>query len=130
MPPDVQIKGLLRKKYYKEAIYLVEELDAEGELTKEMLSFVLAQVGFLLLFDLQFEDAVNHFLLPETMRSSDIFPFIVHDPNRWSQVLTSILHSLFNLCFSCDLITCSGGSSHTLMEWLITKISVCHCYFP
>lgn len=109
---------------------MVEELEAEGELTKEMLSFVHAQVGFLLLFDLQFEEAVNHFLLSETMRPSEIFPFIVQDPNRWSQVVTAVMHSLFNLCFFCDLITCSGGSSYMLMQWLITKIFVCYCYFP
>ncbi|KAL5985479.1 hypothetical protein ACLOJK_027463 [Asimina triloba] len=55
---EEQIKDLLRKKNFKEAIHLVEELDGEGEMSKEMLSFVHAQVGFLLLFDLHFEDAV------------------------------------------------------------------------
>ncbi|KAJ4969377.1 hypothetical protein NE237_016078 [Protea cynaroides] len=79
-----QIKDLLRKKNFKEAISLVEELECEGELTKEMLSFVHAQVGFLLLFDLHFEEAVNHFLQSETMEPSEIFPFIMRDPNRWS----------------------------------------------
>lgn len=63
---------------------LVEELHTEGEITKEMLSFVHAQVGFLLLFDLHFEEAVNHFLLSETMQPSELFPFIMRDPNRWS----------------------------------------------
>ncbi|KAL2525163.1 Vacuolar sorting protein 39 [Abeliophyllum distichum] len=81
---EEQIKDLLRKKNFKEAISLVEELQNDGELTKEMLSFVHAQVGFLLLFDLHFEEAVDHFLLSETMQPSELFPFIMRDPNRWT----------------------------------------------
>ncbi|PSS09434.1 Transforming growth factor-beta receptor-associated protein [Actinidia chinensis var. chinensis] len=84
VPSEEQIKDLLRKKNFQEAISLVEELQGEGEMTKEMLSFVHAQVGFLLLFDLHFEEAVNHFLLSETMQPSEVFPFIMRDPNRWS----------------------------------------------
>lgn len=84
MPSEGQIRDLLRKKNFKEAITLVEELESEGEMTKEMLSFVHAQVGFLLLFDLHFEEAVDHFLQSETMQPSEIFPFIMRDPNRWS----------------------------------------------
>ncbi|XP_020106961.1 transforming growth factor-beta receptor-associated protein 1 isoform X2 [Ananas comosus] len=84
---EEQIKSLLRKKKFTEAICLVEELESDGEMTKDMLSFVHAQVGFLLLFDLRFEDAVNHFLLSETMQPSEIFPFIMRDPNRWSQLV-------------------------------------------
>ncbi|KAJ4954459.1 hypothetical protein NE237_011242 [Protea cynaroides] len=82
--PEEQIKDLLKKKNFKEAISLVEELECEGEMTKEMLSFVHAQVGFLLLFDLHFEEAVNHFLQSETMEPSEVFSFIMRDPNRWS----------------------------------------------
>ncbi|KAJ0081828.1 hypothetical protein Patl1_11772 [Pistacia atlantica] len=81
---EEQIKDLLRKKDFKEAISLVEELECEGEISKEMLSFVHAQVGFLLLFDLHFEEAVDHFLRSETMQPSEVFPFIMRDPNRWS----------------------------------------------
>uniref|UniRef100_A0A2P2LMP1 CNH domain-containing protein n=1 Tax=Rhizophora mucronata TaxID=61149 RepID=A0A2P2LMP1_RHIMU len=84
VPSEEQIKDLLRKKSFKEAISLVEELECEGEMSKEMLSFVHAQVGFLLLFGLHFEEAVNHFLQSETMQPSEIFPFIMRDPNRWS----------------------------------------------
>ncbi|KAG9458271.1 hypothetical protein H6P81_002779 [Aristolochia fimbriata] len=84
---EEQIKDLLRTKSFKEAISLVEELESEGELTKEMLSFVHAQVGFLLVFDLHFEDAVNHFLLSETMEPSEVFPFVMRDPNPWSQLV-------------------------------------------
>ncbi|KAM1571196.1 hypothetical protein ACFX10_036115 [Malus domestica] len=84
LPSEEQIKDLLRKKNFKEAISLVEDLDCEGELSKDMLSFVHAQVGFLLLFDLHFEEAVNHFLQSETMQPSEVFPFIMRDPNRWS----------------------------------------------
>ncbi|KAM7505638.1 hypothetical protein LguiB_004542 [Lonicera macranthoides] len=82
--PEEQIKYLLRKKNFQEAVSLVEEFQNEGEVTNEMLSFVHAQVGFLLLFDLHFEEAVNHFLLSETMQPSEVFPFIMRDPNRWS----------------------------------------------
>ncbi|CAL0324401.1 unnamed protein product [Lupinus luteus] len=81
---EEQIKDLLRKKNYKGAISLVEELESEGEMSKDLLSFVHAQVGFLLLFDLHFEEAVDHFLLSETMQPSEVFPFIMRDPNRWS----------------------------------------------
>ncbi|KAM2042803.1 hypothetical protein ACFX16_036455 [Malus domestica] len=84
LPSEEQIKDLLRKKNFKEAISLVEDLECEGELSKDMLSFVHAQVGFLLLFDLHFEEAVNHFLQSETMQPSEVFPFIMRDPNRWS----------------------------------------------
>ncbi|KAJ4702603.1 transforming growth factor-beta receptor-associated protein 1 [Melia azedarach] len=84
VPSEEQIKDLLRKKDFKEAISLAEELECEGEMAKEMLSFVHAQVGFLLLFDLHFEEAVNHFLQSETMQPSEVFPFIMRDPNRWS----------------------------------------------
>lgn len=81
---EEQIKDLLRKKCFKEAIFLVEELENDGEMTKEMLSFVHAQVGFLLLFDLHFKEAVDHFLLSESMQPSELFPFIMPDPNRWT----------------------------------------------
>ncbi|CAB4276672.1 unnamed protein product [Prunus armeniaca] len=72
LPSEEQIKDLLRKKNFKEAISLVEELECEGELSKDMLSFVHAQVGFLLLFDLHFEEAVNHFLQSEAMQPSEV----------------------------------------------------------
>uniref|UniRef100_A0A7N0VGU3 CNH domain-containing protein n=1 Tax=Kalanchoe fedtschenkoi TaxID=63787 RepID=A0A7N0VGU3_KALFE len=84
VPSDEQIKDLLRKKNFSEAVCLVEELEMEGEMTKEMLSSVHAQVGFLLLFDLHFEEAIDHFLKSETMHPSEVFPFIMRDPNRWS----------------------------------------------
>ncbi|KAK1425103.1 hypothetical protein QVD17_20448 [Tagetes erecta] len=84
VPSEEQIKDLLRKKDFKEAISLAKELHEDGEITKETLSLVHAQVGFLLMFDLHFEEAVNHFLLSETMQPSEIFPFIMPDPNRWS----------------------------------------------
>ncbi|KAH1241634.1 Vacuolar sorting protein 3 [Glycine max] len=84
LPSVEQIKDLLRKKNYKGAISLVEELESEGEMSKDLLSFVHAQVGFLLLFDLHFKEAVDHFLLSETMQPSEVFPFIMRDPNRWS----------------------------------------------
>ncbi|XP_016475149.2 vacuolar sorting protein 3 [Nicotiana tabacum] len=84
VPCEEQIKDLLRKKNFREAISLVEELQNEGEMTREMLSFVHAQVGFLLLLDLHFEEAVDHFLLSEIMEPSELFPFITRDPNRWS----------------------------------------------
>ncbi|RLN28039.1 transforming growth factor-beta receptor-associated protein 1 [Panicum miliaceum] len=82
-----QIKASLRRKNYKEAISLLEEFETDGEISKDMISFVHAQLGFLLFFDLRFEDAVNHFLLSETMKPSEIFPFIMRDPNRWSDLV-------------------------------------------
>ncbi|KAK9051478.1 hypothetical protein SSX86_028105 [Deinandra increscens subsp. villosa] len=84
VPSEEQIKDFLIKKDFKEAISLVDELYNDGEISKETLSFVHAQVGFLLMFDLHFEEAVNHFLLSEMMQPSEIFPFIMPDPNRWS----------------------------------------------
>ncbi|CAN0929151.1 Vacuolar sorting protein 3 [Linum grandiflorum] len=84
VPNEEQIKDLLRKKNFKEAMSLVEELECEGEIGNEMLSFIHALVGFQLLFDLHFEEAVEHFLQSETMQPSEIFPFILRDPNRWS----------------------------------------------
>ncbi|ESQ34501.1 hypothetical protein EUTSA_v10006692mg [Eutrema salsugineum] len=84
VPYEEQIKDLMRKKRYREAISLVEELDSEGEISKEMLSFLHAQIGYLLLFDLRFEEAVDQFLKSEKMEPSEVFPFIMRDPNRWS----------------------------------------------
>ncbi|KAK1314503.1 hypothetical protein QJS10_CPA06g01500 [Acorus calamus] len=84
---EEQIKYLLRKKNFKETVCLIQELEDEGELSKEMLSFVHAQLGFLLVFELHFEDAVNHFLQAETMQPSEVFPFIMRDPNRWSYLV-------------------------------------------
>ncbi|KAL9224802.1 hypothetical protein vseg_000803 [Gypsophila vaccaria] len=84
VPYEEQLKDLLRKKNFKEAISLVEELEAEGDMSSEMASFVRAQVGFLLLFDLHFKEAVDQFLLSDTMQPSEIFPFVIRDPNRWS----------------------------------------------
>ncbi|XP_022927318.1 transforming growth factor-beta receptor-associated protein 1 [Cucurbita moschata] len=87
VPCDEQIKDLLRRKNFKEAISLAEDLECAGEMSKDMLYFVHAQIGFLLLFDLQFEEAVNHFLQSETMQPSEIFPFVMKDPNRWSLLI-------------------------------------------
>lgn len=81
---EEQIKDLLRKKSFKEAISLLEELENDCEMTRDRLSFVHAQVGFLLLFDLHFKEAVDHFLRSETMQPSEVFPFIMPDPNRWT----------------------------------------------
>lgn len=92
VPYEEQIKDLLRKKNFKEAISLVEELESDGEMTKEMLSFVYAQVGFLLLFDLHFEEAVDYFLQSEAMQPSELFPFIMRDPNRWSLLVCLLIY--------------------------------------
>ncbi|PKA64379.1 hypothetical protein AXF42_Ash009601 [Apostasia shenzhenica] len=85
--PEEQIKDMLRKKHYKETICLLEEFESEGDITRQMLSFVHAQLGFLLLFDLHFEDAIDHFLLSESMDPSEVFPFLMRDPNRWSHLV-------------------------------------------
>lgn len=99
LPLEEQIKDLLRKKKYNEAILLVEELEAEGEISSDFLSFVHAQVGFLLLFDLHFEEAVDHFLLSETMQPSEVFPFIMRDPNRWSLLVLLCLYIPLDLFY-------------------------------
>lgn len=104
VPWEAQIKDLLRKKCFKEAISLVEELQSEGEMTKEMVSFIHAQVGFLLLFDLQFEEAVNHFLLSETMLPSELFPFIMRDPNRWSLLVFANASLIMNFPFGLGFV--------------------------
>lgn len=111
VPLEEQIKDLLRKKNFREAISLVEELRNEGEMTRETLSFVHAQVGFLLLFDLRFEEAVDHFLLSETMEPSELFPFIMRDPNRWSlSVCTgvSVIVLCMHLCFNAGISNFHG----------------------
>ena len=73
-----------QEKELQGSISLVEDLENDGEITKEMLSFVHAQVGFVLLFDLHFKEAVDHFLLSENMQPSELFPFIMPDPNCWT----------------------------------------------
>ena len=93
-----QIKASLRRKNYKEAISLLEEFESDGEISKEMISFVHAQLGFLLFFDLRFEDAVNHFLLSETMQPSEVFPFIMREPNRWSDLVRYIATWYLGYC--------------------------------
>lgn len=80
---------------------MAEELEYDGEMSKDMLSFVHAQVGFLLLFDLHFEEAVNHFLHSETMQPSEVFPFIMRDPNRWS-LLVYVLLMFMVVVFICN----------------------------
>lgn len=100
VPFEEQIKDLLRKKRYREAISLVEELDSQGEISKEMLSFLHAQIGYLLLFDLRFEEAVNQFLKSEKMEPSEVFPFIMRDPNRWSLVVYFFLGSWHLVIYS------------------------------
>ncbi|KAJ3683189.1 hypothetical protein LUZ60_013416 [Juncus effusus] len=82
-----QIKALLRNKKYETAISLSEGLMSDGEITKNTLSFVHAQIGFLLFFDLRFKEAVDHFLSSENLEPSEIFPFIMRDPNRWSELV-------------------------------------------
>ncbi|KAJ1704228.1 hypothetical protein LUZ63_004007 [Rhynchospora breviuscula] len=84
---DEQIKALLKKSRYREAISLSVSLELDGEITKRTLSFVHAQVGFLLFFDLRFEEAVDHFLLSEEMDPSEVFPFIMQE-NRWSRLVS------------------------------------------
>lgn len=88
---------------------MVEELEYEGEMSNEMLSFVHAQVGFLLLFDLHFEEAVNHFLQSETMQPSEVFPFIMRDPNRRSL----LVYLTLTLLVVFIIIVPSSGSDYS-----------------
>lgn len=114
MPPEEQIKDLFRKKNFEEAISLVHELESEGEIDKDLVSFVHAQAGFLLLFDLHFEQAVDHFLLSETMHPSEVFPFIMRDPNRWSLLVRANrgLYVRWSFgCFFLDLFNLRKGKA-------------------
>ncbi|KAG8385151.1 hypothetical protein BUALT_Bualt03G0011900 [Buddleja alternifolia] len=113
---EEQIKDLLRKKNFKEAISLVDELENEGEMTKEMLCFVHAQVGFLLLFDLHFKEAVDHFLLSETMQPSELFPFIMRDPNRWTLLRGGLPIRTKKL--KCKALVCMVGPGRSLEAWV------------
>lgn len=98
----------------------MEELEDDCEMSKDMLSFVRAQVGFLLLFDLHFEEAVNHFLQSETMQPSEVFPFIMRDPNRWSllvyfflmSMVVLFVHTIQDCSTSCYLIVLSINSAY------------------
>ncbi|KAK8633456.1 hypothetical protein V6N13_014302 [Hibiscus sabdariffa] len=69
---------------HSRAITLVEEFEFEGQLSKEVISLFHAQVGFLFLFNLHFEEAVDDFLKSKAMQPSEVFPFIMRDPNRSS----------------------------------------------
>lgn len=126
VPPEEQIKELLRKKLFKEAIFLVEELHCEGEITNEMVSFVHAQVGFLLLFDLHFKEAVDHFLLSEHMHPSEVFPFIMGDPNRWSLLVCVTSFVLIGFTCSSSKLVCKGafGVDYILFFGLLTCLLV------
>lgn len=89
-----------------------------------MLSFVHAQVGFLLLFDLRFEEAVNHFLQSETMQPSEIFPFIMRDPNRWSLLVRSLYPTIWYSVYFPILYSMNDEKNEVLKKSEIYNLSI------
>lgn len=82
---DDQVRDLLKQRQFNEAVRLAEESVADGSdsAAKGRLATVHAEAGFLLLFDLQFELAMDHFLLSDTLQPSELFPFFPTFTTRW-----------------------------------------------
>ncbi|KAH6782270.1 Vacuolar sorting protein 39 [Perilla frutescens var. frutescens] len=90
-------RNLMLEVYHKKTGFCVQRImfgnggagpcmlaDEESENGKLVAVATSLKVGFLLLFDLHFKEAVDHFLLSENMQPSELFPFIMPDPNRWT----------------------------------------------
>jgi hypothetical protein len=82
---DDQVRDLLKQRQFNEAVRLAEEAvrDGSDSAAKERLAIVHAEAGFLLLFDLQFELAMGHFLLSDILKPSELFPFFPSLTTRW-----------------------------------------------
>ncbi|KAG0575358.1 hypothetical protein KC19_VG339500 [Ceratodon purpureus] len=82
---DDQVRDLLKQRQFYEAVRLAEEsvTDGSDSAAKERLATVHAEAGFLLLFDLQFELAMDHFLLSDILQPSELFPFFPSFTTRW-----------------------------------------------
>ncbi|CAM6087801.1 unnamed protein product [Calypogeia fissa] len=85
LPLAEQLKELLKRKAFKDAERLAEEGQGEsdGDTMKARLALVHAEAGFLHLFDLNFEEAVDHFLLSDIMEPAELFPFFPSLTTRW-----------------------------------------------
>ncbi|KAG2241816.1 hypothetical protein Bca52824_096342 [Brassica carinata] len=80
VPYEEQIKDLLRKKRYREAISLVEELDSEGKFERDFL-----------------HEAVNQFLKSESMEPSEILG--LHPPAPLEDVVDNGLAAIQRAIF-------------------------------
>ena len=90
---DDQVRDLLKQRQFNEAVRLAEESvnDGSDSAGKERLATVHAEAGFLLLFDLQFELAMDHFLLSDILQPSELFPFFPSFTTRWRSSVSLIL---------------------------------------
>jgi hypothetical protein len=90
---DDQVRDLLKQRQINEAVRLAEEsvTDGSDSAAKERLATVHAEAGFLLLFDLQFELAMDHFLLSDILQPSELFPFFPSFTIRWRSSVCPIL---------------------------------------
>ncbi|XP_024378874.1 vacuolar sorting protein 3 isoform X3 [Physcomitrium patens] len=86
---DDQVRDLLKQRQFNEAVGLAQEAVAEGSdsAAKERLAIVHAEAGFLLLFDLQFELAMDHFLLSDILQPTELFPFFPSFTTRWRTLI-------------------------------------------
>jgi hypothetical protein len=91
VPLDEQLRDLLKQRQISEAVRLAEEsvADGGGDVAKERLAVVHAEAGFLLLFDLQFEEAMDHFLQSDVFQPSELFPFFPSFTSRWRNLVGS-----------------------------------------
>ncbi|XP_024522989.1 transforming growth factor-beta receptor-associated protein 1 homolog [Selaginella moellendorffii] len=80
---DDQLKDLLKQKQYSEAVKLANE--EEG--AKSKLGMVHAEAGFLLLADLRFEEAIDHFLRSDIVEPTELFPFFPSLTSRWRNMV-------------------------------------------
>jgi len=88
----------LKQRQFNEAVRLAEEpvRDGSDNAAKERLAIVHAEAGFLLLFDLQFELAMDHFLLSDILKPSELFPFFPTLTTRWRTLVRLILETNLN----------------------------------
>jgi hypothetical protein len=98
VPLDEQLRDLLKQRQISEAVRLAEEsvADGGGDVAKERLAVVHAEAGFLLLFDLQFEEAMDHFLQSDVFQPSELFPFFPSFTSRWRNLVGSFF--ILSIC--------------------------------
>lgn len=85
----------MKQRQFNEAVRLAEEAvrDGSDNAAKERLAIVHAEAGFLLLFDLQFELAMDHFLMSDILKPSELFPFFPTLTTRWRTLVRLILET-------------------------------------
>jgi hypothetical protein len=104
VPLDEQLKELLKRKAFDDAERLAEDGQGENDndAMKARLAMVHAEAGFLHLFDLHFEEAVDNFLLSDIMEPPELFPFFPSLTIRWRAMVCSLhyqrKHFNFRLC--------------------------------